>query len=198
MNREFLEKQGLTKDQVDLIMAEHGKAVQATQTKLTTAEDRVKAIETDLAAANKLVTDLKKETKETKELQDKIADYEKKMSESESERAKERKAYAIKEALIKAGANDIEYMLYKLGDVELDKDGTIKDLENKVKSLQEANPIFFKAPEPKDPIDPKNPAGGYKPIDTKLPGGKQPGAASEPASLADAIKQQYTTKKEVI
>lgn len=169
MNREYLEKLGLAKDQVDQIMAEHGKAVQANQSKLTTAEDRVKSLEADLTAANKLVTDLKKETKDTKELQDKIADYEKKMSDLEADRAKERKAAAIKEALTKAGAKDIEYMAFKLGDVEVDKDGNVKELENKIKTLQEANKDYFtsKDPDPKD--DPKDPnKKGFKVIDTKL------------------------------
>lgn len=171
MNREFLEKLGLPKEQVDSIMAEHGKAVQATQTKLTTAEDKVKSLETDLSAANKLVSDLKKETKDTKELQDKIAEYEKKVSDLETERAKERKANAIKEALTKAGAKDIEYMAFKLGDVEVDKDGNIKDLENKIKTLKDAHKDYFTPaaadPKPNDPKD-KN---GYKVIDTKLPDG---------------------------
>lgn len=172
MNREFLEKLGLPKEQVDSIMAEHGKAIQSNQTKLTTAEERVKSLETDLSAANKLVGDLKKETKETKELQDKIAAYEKQVSDLENERAKERKANAIKEALTKAGAKDIEYMAFKLGDVEVDKDGNIKDLENKIKTLKDAHKDYFTpaAADPKD--DPKDPSNkGFKVIDTKLPDG---------------------------
>lgn len=173
MNREFLEKLGLPKEQVDSIMAEHGKAVQATQTKLTTAEDKVKSLETDLTAANKLVSDLKKDTKETKELQDKIAEYEKKVSDLEAERAKERKANAIKEALTKAGAKDLEYMAFKLGEVEVDKDGNIKDLDNKIKTLKEAHKDYFTSADPDPKNDPKDPKDnkGYKVIDTKLPDG---------------------------
>lgn len=172
MNREFLEKQGLPKDQVDMIMAEHGKAVQANQSKLTTAEDRVKALETDLGAANKLVADLKKSNKDTEALQKQITDYEAQMTKLESERANERKTNAIKEALRTADATDIEYMTYKLGEVELDKDGKIKDIENKIKALKETNPSFFKAADPK-PDPEKDPKAGFKPIvvDNKLPGG---------------------------
>ncbi len=195
MNRDFLEKLGLPKDQVDQIMAEHGKTVQTTQAKLTTAEDRVKALEGDLGNANKLVGDLKKETKDTKELQDKITEYEKKVSDLEVERAKDRKTSKLKDALTAAGANDIEYMMFKLGDVELDKEGNVKDLDNRVKVLKETNPTFFKKEEL--PPDPKNPAkGGYKPIDTKLPNGKTVTLDINSMSVDqinenwDAIKQQ--------
>lgn len=171
MNREFLEKLGLQKDQVDQIMAEHGKTVQTTQTKLTASEDRVKALEGDLTAANKLVSDLKKENKDTEALQTKIKGYEDQIAATETERVKERKQFAIKEALAKAGATDVDYLTFKLGDVELDKTGNIKDLENRVKLLKEGNPTFFKVEEP--PKDPKDqPKGGFQVIDTKLPNGK--------------------------
>lgn len=180
-------------------MAEHGKTVQTTQAKLTTAEDRVKALEGDLGNANKLVSDLKKETKDTKELQDKIAEYEKKVSDLEVERVKDRKTAKLKDALTAAGVNDIEYMMYKLGDVELDKEGNIKDLDSRVKVLKEANPTFFKTEEL--PPDPKNPPkGGYKPIDTKLPNGKTTQLDLATMSVEqinanwDTIRQQKPTK----
>ena len=47
-----------------------------------------------------------------------------------------------------------------------DKDGNVIDLDNKVKSLQEANPTFFKSADPA-PGQPN----GYKVIDNKLQGG---------------------------
>lgn len=167
MTREFLEKLGLPKEQVESIMSEHGKALSSTSSKLTTAEERVKTLETDLQAANKLVTDLKKDTKDTKELQEKIAGYEKQVSDLETERAADRKKNAIKEALTKAGAKDIDYMMYKLGDVELDKEGAIKDIDSKIKALKEANKAQF----PDEPdTDPKK-QKGYQVIDTKLPDG---------------------------
>lgn len=197
MNREFLEKLGLPKEQVDSIMAEHGKAVQTTQTKLTTAEDRVKSLETDLSAANKLVSDLKKDHQSVDDLQKKIKEHEDKVATLEAERAKDRKTAAIKEALTKAGAKDIDYMAFKLGEVEIDKDGNIKDLDNKVKTLKEANKDYFNVDDP----DPKNDPNkkGYKVIDTKLPDGKtvqldiSKMSVDEINANWDTIKQQ--TKK---
>ena len=140
----------------------------------------------ELKSANETLTNLQKSNKDNEELQTKITEYETKVTQLEAERAEERKGFAIKEALAKAGAEDVEYMMYKLGQLETDKEGNIPDLENKVKSLQEANPTFFKAQEPNQ----QQPgAPGYKVIDNKLPTGNQ--TTGEPQSLAEAIEQQF-------
>src|SRR5690606_32763080 len=67
------------------------------------------------------------------------------------------------------GGKDIDYLMFKLGDLELDKDGKVKDLDNKIKSLKEATPSFFESKEATQPADNK----GYQVIDTKLDQGKQ-------------------------
>ena len=123
----------------------------------------------DLKDANKLVDDLKKTNKDAEGLQTKISEYETKVQQLESERAEERKTFVVKEALTKAGVADVDYMMFKLGQLETDKDGNVVDLDNKVKALQEANPTFFK---PADPA-PGQP-NGFKVIDNKLPTGSDP------------------------
>lgn len=121
----------------------------------------------DLNAANKLVDDLKKTNKDTEDLQNKITDYEAQVEQLEGERAAERKTYAIKERLTKEGVTDVDYIKYKLGDVEMDKDGNLVGLDNKLKDLKASNPTFFGA---KDESNPNVP--GYKVIDNKLDNGK--------------------------
>lgn len=123
----------------------------------------------DLKAANKLVDDLNKTNKDAEGLQEKISEYKQQVATLESERAEERKTYAVKEALQGAGGKDIDYLMFKLGDLELDKDGKVKDLDNKIKSLKEATPSFFESKEATPPADNK----GYQVIDTKLDQGKQ-------------------------
>ena len=120
----------------------------------------------ELKTANETLTTLQKNNKDNEELQTKISEYETKMQQLESERAEERKTFTIKEALTKAGVADVDYMMFKLGQLETDKDGNVVDLDNKVKALQEANPTFFK---PADPA-PGQP-NGYKVSDNKLQGG---------------------------
>ena len=125
----------------------------------------------ELKTANETLTTLQKNNKDNEELQTKISEYETKMQQLESERAEERKTFTIKEALTKAGVADVDYMMFKLGKLETDKDGNVVDLDNKVKALQEANPTFFKSA---DPAQGKQPAPGYKVIDNKLPTGSDP------------------------
>lgn len=177
MQRDVLDKLGLSKEQIEEIMAEHGKTVQGVQAKLTMAEDRAKALESDIVTVNQLVSDLKKDNKDTQALQDKIQEYESKVSKLEADRAQERKTFGLIEALTKAGAVDIDYMLYKLGDVELDDAGNIKDIDNRLKDLKDSNPSFFKDAQQQQQDDTQK---GYKPIDTKLTSG----SATDPNAIA--------------
>lgn len=117
----------------------------------------------DLADANKLVTTLQKSNKDNEELQTKINDYKTQVDTLQAERQSEQTNYALKDALAQAGVKDVDYGIFKLGEVELGKDGKIKDLDNKVKSLKESSPDMFKAKEPVGKGD-----NGYKPVDNKL------------------------------
>lgn len=145
----------------------------------------------DLKTANKLVEDLKKDNKDVEDLQKKITDYETEVKNLKEERVKEKAEYTIKEKLKEVGAKDIDYMLFKLGDYELDKEGNIIELDNKIKSLTEANPGQFEVkdnPENKTKDNKKD----YTVIDNKLEDGKP--SDTQPKSLADAIKIQYEEK----
>jgi len=146
----------------------------------------------DLKAANKLVTDLKKSNKDAEELQTKINDYEAQVKKLEAERVDERKTFTLKEALKEAGANDVDYMIYKLGDVEVDKEGNVIELENKIKSLKESNPSHFEVNDAATQTNDKGSdkkTNGYQVLDNGLENGKQ--TETQPVSLADAIKSQY-------
>ncbi len=125
----------------------------------------------DLKTANKLVDDLKKGTADTEVLQKKITDYEASIETLKAERLAEKKTYALKDALKAAGATDVDYMLFKLGDVEVDKEGNVIELDNKIKSLKEANPTQFPGTEPGKGEEGKG-AKGFEVIDTGLETGK--------------------------
>ncbi|WP_339063568.1 hypothetical protein [Tepidibacillus marianensis] len=91
----------------------------------------------------------------------------------------------VRSALEKAGATDPDYIIFKHGGLEkyeLDKDGSIKDLDNLIKQSKENNPSFFKQETP--PKDDK------KIIDNKLPGG-DPGTGDTVTDLRSAISQYY-------
>ncbi len=189
--KEYLLSVGLTEEQVTKV--EQGMPAQKLylaseenlDTRYTKLKEQKEQLENDLNAANKLVGDLKKTNKDAEDLQQKITDYEAKVQQLETERSEERKTYAIKEALQKEGVSDVEYMMFKLGQLEVDKDGNVVDLENKVKALKETNPTFF-APETKN-NEPGAP--GYQVVDNKLANGRS--TEPEPQSLAEAIALEF-------
>lgn len=145
----------------------------------------------ELKSANSTLDTLKKENKDVEDLQKTITDYKSKMETLEAERVEERKTFALKEALKEAGAKDVDYMMYKLGEVELDKEGNVIELENKIKTLKESSPTHFNTDgeQNKEGNADNNKSGGYEVFDNALDGGKATDA--QPVTLADAIKSQY-------
>ena len=105
MNREFLKNAGVPEDQIDKIMAEHGKDIQA-------EKDKAAKTASDLAEANKTietyktqVTELEKKagdnTDVKKQLDDLKAQIEKEKKEAEAKAADERMTAIIKGAFPK-------------------------------------------------------------------------------------------------
>lgn len=182
--KEYLISTGLTEEQATKVeqgMPEQNLYIaneENLDTRYTKLKEQKEQLESDLTTANKLVDDLKKSNKDTEDLQTKIDEYKTQMDQLKSDRAEEQKQYAIKETLTKEGVKDIDYMLYKLGEVETDKDGNIVDLDNKVKALKESNPTFFGSDD--NPGD-KTPTG-YQVVDNGLDEGKP----SDPAATATA------------
>lgn len=137
----------------------------------------------ELKTANETLTTLQKDNKDVKALQTEITSYKEKVETLQQEQAEATKKYAVETALKDAGAKDVEYLAFKLGEVEANKDGTIKDLSNKIKSLQESTPGFFEVTA--KPDDDKTPsAPGYKAIDNKL----DPGTPSKAYSFDELDK----------
>jgi|SRR3712207_654094 len=126
-------------------------------------KEQKEQLESDLKEANKTLDKVKKDNKDIEELQKAIEGYKTKMSELETNRAKEQKEFTIKSKLKDLGCTDVDYMLYKLGDI--DKLDLEKDWENKAKELKENNATFFRVEDKKEPgkQDPKI-------IVNKLPG----------------------------
>ncbi|HEM3502225.1 TPA: phage scaffolding protein [Streptococcus suis] len=141
MKREFLAGLGLSDEVIEQVMAEHGKTVQATQSKLDEAESKLKE-------ANSTLDTLKKSNKDNEELQNELKTYKDKVSQLEADAKETAKKQSIKDALVNAKATDVDYLMYKLGDVELAEDGSIKDLDSKIKDLQTNHPTFFQVTEP--------------------------------------------------
>lgn len=146
-------------------------------------KEQKEQFENDLGNANQLISELQKSTKDNAELQTQLESYKKQAEEAEQKQAEISKTYAIKDKLRDFGVKDLDYVMFKLGDMEMDKDGNIKDLDNKVKELKQSIPDFFKE-EPQSDDTSKN---GYKPLDNALEGGNG-GEDPEATAIAEFAK----------
>ncbi len=70
MKREFLREQGLTDEQIDKIMAEHGRTVQAEQ---ASRENEIATLKKQIAENEKLIKQFEKDNKDSSELKEKVA-----------------------------------------------------------------------------------------------------------------------------
>lgn len=135
--------------------------------------------------ANTLIDQLKAGAKGNEELQSKISTYETQTIPQLQAQLKEAQLAAeVKVALLAAKATDVDYMTFKLkekGELELDENGHIKGIDDKIAGLKTQFPNQFEKANSGNPVDP-NP----------LPDGDD--RKPEPQTLADAIRQQYENK----
>ena len=174
--RKLLENATITDGKLDIdgLM----KSINTEFPKNAVPKDKYNEISNDLKTANKTLDTLKKNHKDVEDLQREIEGYKTKMSELESTRAKEQKEFTIKSKLKDLGCTDLDYMLYKLGDI--DKLDLEKDWENKAKELKENN-ITFYPPEENKSDEPKN---NLNDLENKLNEGS---TGSEAESIANAF-----------
>lgn len=157
MKRKFLEELGLEKEQIDSIMSEYGKSVETSKTEISNLKEQI-------ATSNKTIEDIKKANADNETLQKTIGE----LQGSLKAKDLEIKSNQIKSALEKAGATDIDYSLYKLGNIE---EFDINNLDNKVKELKESLPGQFQV---------ENAGPDPKVIENKLTGGEAPGETDSP------------------
>lgn len=133
-------------------------------------QELIKGKDTELASANDLIAQLKKDTKGNDELQGKITAYEGQVADLQKELADTKMKSAIKVALLSANAKDVDYLTFKLNEslnekgetLELDENDNIKGWDSRLETLKTTFPKMF------DSGDGDN--GDFKPLgDNKLP-----------------------------
>lgn len=105
-----------------------------------------------LEESSKLIEDLKKSTEGQEDTQNKINEYQTKMTELEEQLVAERTESALKVSLLAAGvkASDIDYIMFKCkSDTDwkpvLDDSGNIKGMDDKIKGLKAQYPNQFES-----------------------------------------------------
>lgn len=140
MDRKFLESMGIEKENIDKILDQNMAEIGALNARIKTKDTEISTLRTDLTTANTKVAELEKV--DVQELQTEL--------EQEKEgREKDRKQFELCSLLVKEGCNDVDYLLYKLGDtVEFDEKGKVKDTENFIKTVKEQYAGQFQNTEP--------------------------------------------------
>lgn len=156
MKRSFLEKFDLEKEQIDAILDENGKD-------LSSKDAKISQLEEELATTKAEVDDFKTKANEAEKLEN---SYQQTQEEVETLK-KELNQQKIERALIEAGAIELDYLKYKLGEVDADSD----DISEKISGLKDEYTKFFKSETSAvEPVEPKE-SKGYKVVDTKLDNG---------------------------
>ncbi|WP_313627479.1 phage scaffolding protein [Enterococcus italicus] len=134
-------------------------------------KDQYNNVSNSLKEANSTIKTLEDKVKDNPDVQKELETYKSKAEKLESENKQLVINHQVSTALRDAGAKDVEYATFKLGQLELNKDGNVKDLANKVKDLQSALPDYFaQKDDGKDKADPMN---KFKPISPNLSKGDQ-------------------------
>lgn len=156
--QEILKAQGLTDEQVTKVIGEmkQNKIFTASEENLDVRYGKLKtdhdALVTKDTESQKLIAELQKATKGQETVQKTIDDYKTKVAEQEAELAKVKVESATKIALLGAGAkaSDIDYLIFKLSSdaewkAELDENGNVKGIDDKIKGMKTQFPSQFEA-----------------------------------------------------
>lgn len=187
---ELLKAQGLSDEQIKAITAsmKENKIYTASEENLDIRYGKLKTdydtLNTQHGESTKLIEQLKKDAKNDETLQGKITAYETQVADLQKELDETRLESAIKVALMNAKTDDVGYMAFKLkegGALELDDNGNIKGIDEKISNLKTQFPSHFDSGNNQGPreIDPK-----------PLPDGEHNNDV-QPKNLADALRMQY-------
>ncbi len=171
MKKEDLIAQGMTEEQAKFVMTEFGKMVTTHNKAIEALKESETALQTQIAENNTKLEELGKQEGNSEVLNQQIKELQESNQTLTDELAATNKTNAIHNALRESGANDVDYLAYKLGDVELDDKGVIKDLDNKIKDLQTNHPTFFQETTTTESTDPKA-LNGFTTLPNQLKDGK--------------------------
>lgn len=155
LTRKYLKAMGLEDDKIDQIIEAH--------TEVTTAikadADRYKADAEKLSEVQAELDSLK--AMKDDGLQAKVDQLTAELTEEKAGRKKDRQEATIRQELTAMGAQDVDYLLYKLGDTSelFDEDGQLKDKDAFAEKTRADYPNQFKAEPTKSKGTPPPPAG---------------------------------------
>lgn len=165
MKRKFLEDLGLTKEQIDSVMDENGRDIEAEKEKSNTTTTELEDIKIQLKEANSTITELKKNNGDNEVLQTKVKEYEDTIKTQKADyEAKVRNLTldsAIEKALTNAKAKHSDLLATKIDrDKLVITDDKITGLDEQLKGLKDTYKDLFE--EKISGATPANPESGSK------------------------------------
>jgi hypothetical protein len=156
--KEILKAKGVADDVIESIMGDMKthKIFTASEENLDIRFGKLKADHDALVQkdteSQKLISELQSATKGQEDVQKQIAEYQAQIAKQDEELKQAKIESAMKIGLLSAGAkaSDIDYLLYKMNHdsdwkPELDDNGQVKGLDDKVKGLKTQFPVQFEA-----------------------------------------------------
>ena len=148
MKREFLKELGLTDEQIEKVMAEHGKGIEKFKEDLDAANTQTETLQEQLKTANEMIEEFKGMDIEAikQAAEDYKAKYEKATQEAEEKLNKIKFDYALEKALTGAKARNIRAVkaLLDLENLKL-ADDKILGLDEQLEKIKEENDFLFKS-----------------------------------------------------
>lgn len=188
---EILKSQGLTDEQISTVTGEmkQNKIFTASEENLDIRYGKLKdesaASKAELDKANGLIAELQKAAQGNEAMTAQIETYKGEIERLKAEAEQAKIESAVKVALIGAKAVDVDYLMFKMREkgesLQLDGNGEVKGLSDKIDALKTQLPKMFEA------------EGGKKLDENRLPAGEGDNKKPEPKNLAEAIEQSYET-----
>ncbi len=156
MKREDLKNLGLTDEQIEKVMAEHGKDITSLQEKVNGLTNERDGLKSQLDERDQQLVNLQKNSKNVDDLNEQIkqlqSDNKKANEEWQNKLATQTKNFKIETALREAKAKNVKAVLPFIDTEKVTVDGdNLKGLDDQIKAIQQSDSYLFEEskPEPK-------------------------------------------------
>ena len=149
MQREFLQNLGLSDEQVQAVLIQHGKSTNEIKGKLAQAEEQVADLQNQIGDRDKQLKKLEKATGDNQELAQEIdklrKENEQRSKDFQVKIAEQAKDFAIGNALRDAGAKNVKATraLLDMDKVSVGEDGQLFGIADQLEELQKTDAYLF-------------------------------------------------------